>query len=227
MVKGRSRSDLSKTAGPGTPPFTRRGSRGSHGGGGFDGPETDGPSTQTPYRGRERVFGGGNGGENGGMGAGEVATSRVQIPESGICSPSIGEEGVEERVDTHKHASTSWRCGFEWVSALLRSRLRAWDLEDAQGCQCSIDDLYNDPFYFKYVEVEPSDVPHIIGHGGRVIRKIEQTCGVFLALRDIINGGHEMCITGPRPACIVAEFAIELLSNGQHSALETLSSLNL
>ena len=182
---------------------------------------------QTPFGGREEGVGGGKGGGNGGIAAGGGASSRMQIPESGICSPSISEEGVEERVDTHKHASTSWRCGFKWVSALLGSRLRAWDLEDAQGCQCSINDLYNDPFYFKYVEVDPTAVPHIIGRGGKVIRKIEQICGVFLSLRDIINGGHEMCITGPRPACIMAEFAIELLSNGQHSALDTLSSLRL
>ena len=227
MAKGRARSDQLKTAGLGTPPSTHRGSRGSCGGGDFDGPDTGEPSTQTPFRGREKDFGSGTSGENGGMGVGEAAISRMQIPESGICNSSIGEEGEGERVDTHKRASTSWRCGFEWVSALLRSRLRAWDLEDAQGCQCSINDLYNDPFYFKYVEIEPEAVPHIIGRGGRVIRKIEKICGVFLSLRDVVNGGHEMCITGPRPACILAEFAIELLSSEQHSALITLSSLSL
>ena len=217
----------SKTARLGSPPSTRRRSRGSRGGGHFDGLETSGTSEQTPFRGRLEGVSGGRGGGDGGMAAGEGATLRMQIPESGICSPSISEEGVEERVTTHKHATTSWRCGFEWVSALLGRRLRAWDREDVEEFQCSLDELYNGPFCFKYVQVAVYAVPHIIGRKGRVIRKLEQTCGVFLTLRDLGDNSHEMWITGPRPACILVEFAIQLLSSGQHSILTTLSSLNL
>ena len=167
------------------------------------------------------------GGGDGGMATGEDATWRVQIPESGICTPSIGEGEGGERVESHRHASTSWRCGFQWLSALLEKRLRAWDEEDAKEFDCSLDELYNDPFVFHYVEVVGYAVPHIIGRKGRVIRQLEQTCGVFLTLRDIGNDRHQMMITGPRPACILAEFAIQLLCRGQHSVLATLSSLNL
>ena len=96
-----------------------------------------------------------------------------------------------------------------------------------EDCKCTIDDLYVAPFSFKYVEVNASQVPHIIGRGGRVIRQLETVCGVFLTLSDLGDGAHEMLITGPRPACIFAEFAMELLSSGQHSVLTTLSSLCL
>ena len=227
MMKERSGNEQLKAAGQGASPSTRRGSRGSRGGSDFDQPAASGSSTQTPFGVQSEEVSGALGVGDGGMATGRGPTSRMQISKSGICNPSISEGGVEERADTHKHASTSWRCGFKWVSALLRSRLRAWDLEDAQGCECSLDDLYNDPFSFMYVEVKPYAVPHIIGRGGRVIRSIEQTCGVFLAFRDLVNGGHELCITGPRPACILAELAIELLGSGQHSVLITLSSLSL
>ena len=66
-----------------------------------------------------------------------------------------------------------------------------------------------------------------LGVGGRVIRQLETVCGVFLTLTDLTEGLHEMLITGPHPACIFAEFAMELLRSGHHSALATLSSLCL
>ena len=67
--------------------------------------------------------------------------------------------------------------------------------------------------------MEVWNVPHIVGRGGRVIRRIETVCGVFLNLRDFGDGKHEMLISGPRPACIFAEFAMELLSTDHHSVL--------
>ena len=95
----------------------------------------------------------------------------------------------------------------------------------AEDCECSIDELYIEPFSFKYVEVAAHSVPHIIGRGGRIICHLETVCGVFLNLTDFKEGGHGMLISGPRPACIFAEFAIELLSSGHHTILTTLSSL--
>ena len=35
----------------------------------------------------------------------EVVNLRMQIPESRICNPSIGEGNVDERVDSHKKAT--------------------------------------------------------------------------------------------------------------------------
>ena len=182
-------------------------------------------STQTPFEGQEEGVSSRQCGFEGGLAGSEGPNWRKQIPESGICNPSICDEGGEERASSHKHATTSWRCGFEWVAALLKRRLQAWDEEEAAFEECSINELYQKPFADKFVEVW--GVRHIIGRGGRVIRRIETVCGVFLTLRDLGDGRHEMMISGPRPACIFAQFAMELLSSGHHSVLTTLSSLRI
>ena len=226
-MEGRARSEQLKTASLRSTTSPHRGSRGSCGEGGIDGGAVSGQSVQTPYGVQNDGGFGGSCGGVGGMARGEATTSRLQIPKSGICNSSICGESADERAASHKHATTSWRCGFEWVAAVLRSRLRAWDMMVAKDCDCSIDDLYAAPFSFKYVEVDTHNVPHIIGRGGRIIRQLETLCGVFLTLTDLTEGSHEMLITGPRPACIFAEFAMELLSSGHHSSLTTLSSLCL
>ena len=86
---------------------------------------------------------------------------------------------MDERVDSRKKATPSWRCGFGWVSTLLRKLLRAWDELVMEDCECYLDDLYNDQFSFEYVAVEHSAVPHIIGHKGRVIRQLQEVCRVL------------------------------------------------
>ena len=182
-------------------------------------------SAQTPFGGQEEGVSGRKDGVEGGLAGGEGVNLRMQIPKSGICSSSICEESGEERASSHKYATTSWRCGFDWVAALMKRRLQAWDEEEAAIEQWPIAKLYDDPISDKFVEVERDSVAHIIGRGGRVIRRIEAVCGVFLTLRDLPDGKHEMFISGPRPACVLAEFAIEMLCDGHHSVLTTLSSL--
>ena len=149
----------------------------------------------------------------------------MQIPKSGICTSSIGEGSMDERVDSHKQATPSWRCGVGWLSSLLSKVFRVWDELLMEDCECSLDDFCNGPFSLKYVAVEHSAMPHIIGRKGRVNRQLEEVCGVFFTLQDLGDSIHEMFITGPRPSCILAEFAIEMLGSDQHSVLMTLSSL--
>ena len=217
----------SKTASLGTNTSPHRGSRGSRGDGGIDDGAVSGASVQTPFGGQKDGVSGGASGGGGGMARGEASTSGMQIPKSGICSSSICEESGEERASSHKYATTLWRCGFEWVVALLKSRLQAWDEEEAANEEWPIERLYDDPYSEKFVEVLGCTIPHIIGRGGRVIRRIEAVCGVFLTFRDLQDGRHEVFISGPRPACILAEFAIDMLCDGHHSVLTTLSSLRL
>ena len=149
----------------------KRRSCGSCGNGGIHEGAVSGVSVQTPF-----------GGQNEGV-LGGASTSGMQIPKSGICSSSICEESGEERASSHKHATTSGRCGFEWVVALLRTRLKAWDVMVAEDCDSSIDDLYVAPFSFKYVEVDASDVPHIIGCGGVLFANLILYAGCFLPSR--------------------------------------------
>ena len=92
-------------------------------------------SVQTPFRGQEEAVCGGIGGVDGGVVRGEAANSRMQIPKSGICNPSIcaerERESVEERLASHKNATTSWRCGFEWVGCPFEESL------EGLGCGAS------------------------------------------------------------------------------------------
>ena len=151
----------------------------------------------------------------------------MQILESRICSPLIYEESGEERVSSHKYTTTSWLCGFEWVAALLKRHLQAWDEGKVAHEEWSIDKLYDEPFLDKFVEVLALNVPHIIGHKGHVICCIEAVCGLFLTLRELQDGRHDVFTSGPRPTCTLAKFAIEVLCDGHHSVLTTLSSLKL
>ena len=149
MTKGRAHSEQSKTASLGTNTDPHRGSRRSRGDRGIDGCAVSGESVQTPFGVQDDgVLGGASGGGDG-MAREEATTLRLQIPKFGIC-----DESVDERAASYKHATTSWRCGFEWVAAVLRSRLRAWDVMVAKDCECSIDELYATPFKFKYVLVD-------------------------------------------------------------------------
>ena len=225
MNKKQGGSNQWKSAGVQGDTAARRGSRGSRGGEGLNTPAASGWSVQTPLGGCVEDVSKGLRGGNGGIAVEEAGTSRMQIPKSGICTSCIGEGSMDERVDSHKQATLSWRCAVGWLSTLLSKRLRVWDELLMEDCECSLDDLYNGPFSFKYVTVEHSAVPHIIGRKGRVNRQLEEVCGVFLTLQDLGDSMHEMFITGPRPCCILAEFAIEMLGSGQHSVLITLSSL--
>ena len=180
---------------------------------------------QTPLGGSVEDVSRGLSGRNEGIAVDEAATLRMQIPEFGIYTSLIGKGSMDERVDSYRKANPSWRCGFTWMSTLLKKRLRAWDELVMEDYECSLNYLYNDQFSFKYVAVDHSVVSHIIGRRGWVIWKLEDVCGVFLTFQDLGDSMHKMCFTSPRPSCILAEFSIDMLGSGQHSVFTTLSSL--
>lgn len=78
--------------------------------------------------------------------------------------------------------------------------MKAWDVEEAAVEECSIDELCQKQFANKLVEVW--GVPHIIGQGGHVIRRIKAVCGVSLIPQYIGDGKHEILNSGARLACI-------------------------
>ena len=92
----------SKSAGVQGDTAARRGSRGSRGGEGLNTPAASGWSVQTPWGGCVQDVSRGLRGGNGGIAVEEADTSRMQIPKYGICTSSIGEGSMDERVDSHK-----------------------------------------------------------------------------------------------------------------------------
>ena len=121
--------------------------------------------------------------QRGRVGGGEP--SHPQMPKSasvdsypGIASTSSAaarEEG--DRVLSHGQASTSPRCGFQWVARQLQEALdqkRRWDDSTVVGG-------FDDQHYSRHcVEIGRDSIRHVIGVRGRMLRKIEDFCGIFI-----------------------------------------------
>ena len=65
--------------------------------------------------------------------------------------------------------------------------------------------------------------PHIIGRGGRMLRRIEDFCGVFLSLADVSSDVVELTIYGPTRGCALVQFTGEMLTEGVYSVMDTLA----
>ena len=133
------------------------------------------------------------------------------------------EAGISDRTQSHTHASPSPRCGFGWVKEMLGRRLEAWNIEDARDCEdCTLENLATDPWAHKYFIVDREGLPHIIGRGGKMIKAIEDFCGVFFAVHDVNAREAQLLVSGPRSACILAQFICEMITARHFSMLETL-----
>ena len=65
--------------------------------------------------------------------------------------------------------------------------------------------------------------PHVIGRGGRMLRRIEDFCGVFLSLRDVAPDAVELTIFGDLWGCALVRFIGEMLNEGIYSVIDTLA----
>ena len=65
--------------------------------------------------------------------------------------------------------------------------------------------------------------PHVIGRGGRMLRRIEDFCGVFLSLSDVSSEMVELTAYGPSRGCAFVQSIGNMLIEGVYSMLETLA----
>ena len=65
--------------------------------------------------------------------------------------------------------------------------------------------------------------PHIIGRGGRMLRRIEDFCGVFLSLSDVSSEMVEVTIYGTSRGCAMVQFIKDMLIEGVYSVIDTLA----
>ena len=75
------------------------------------------------------------------------------------------------------------------------------------------------------MNIGKTTVRHVIGAGGRMLRKIEDFCGVFIITGDSMDGSCELLLLGLPAACILSDFIIEMLGLGYFPIIETLIRL--
>ena len=188
-----------------------------HGGEGAPRPTESAASSSTAYGvDKSAQQGRGGGGE----------PSHPQMPKSASADSSPGmaprssadARADGDRVHSHGHASTSPRCGFQWVALQLHEALeekRRWDDSTVEGG-------YDDKHYSRHcMEINRASIRHIIGVRGRMLRKIEDFCGVFIMISDY-EDSCEVSLLGLPYACMLGGFIIEMLDQGYYSILEFL-----
>ena len=120
----------------------------------------------------------------------------------------------EGRQGSHKDASLSPRCCFQWVEEHLARTIAK--IEEKK------DILYivNKHLWYSIV-VAKHACWHVISH----IRRLEDLCGVFLFVHDLCSGQVEVQACGPPRGCAFAQFAVEAIAVGCFSILDSLSRL--
>ena len=224
MAKNQSNSVQSKTAGQGAKAENYGGARGSRGGDRFDEPEASGSGVQTPFRGQEEGVLSGRGGGNGGGGWSHL---QMEDPKSGdpgkpsSTGPLPRPLGDEERVGMHATASTSPRCGFQWLESYLAKELDNWRQDELEQSDWGFGE---NGLHYRYKDVASSRLPHIIGRGGRMLRKIEHFSGAFVFILDHGDNVAQVVFAGPPRACLWAKFCVSMIEEGNFSIMESLAS---
>lgn len=74
--------------------------------------------------------------------------------------------------------------------------------------------------------VPQAAVQHLVGRGGRTVRKAKDRLGVIIGIIDAVNDQEaEVTLVGPREKVEIARVALGLLGKGVSSALSRLSGV--
>ena len=110
----------------------------------------------------------------------------------------------QERIHSHRHASSSPRCTFGWL-------LHLHELLEGKGLRSSPQSL----------KVSRSSLRHIVGKGGRMLRRIEDYTGSFISVTDCDEQQGTVRVWGGQGS--LARVVILAISFGFTSALDTIS----
>ena len=111
---------------------------------------------------------------------------------------------TEERIHSHRHASSSPRCAFGWL-------LQLHELLEGKGLRSAPQSL----------KVSRSSLRHIVGKGGRMLRRIEDYTGSFISVTDCDEQQGTVRVWGGQGS--LARVVILAISFGFTSALDTIS----
>ena len=125
---------------------------------------------------------------------------------------------AQARVWSHSAATTSPRCAFRWFVGRLRERQAPLAVVDEGEAPIGDDEMIRHSMTFV-----KSTAPHVIGRGGRMLRRIEDFCGVFLSLFDVSSDTVMLTMYGSMRGCALAQCIGEMLTEGIYSVIDTLA----
>ena len=125
----------------------------------------------------------------------------------------------QARVWSHAAATTSPRCAFKWFAHHLGQLQAPLVAAEEEG----VSPLNENDMIMHQMQFSKRTAPHVIGRGGRMLRRIEDFCGVFLSLRDVAPDAVELTLFGPLRGCALARFIGEMLNEGIYSVIDTLA----
>ena len=120
------------------------------------------------------------------------------------------------RLASHKQAGPSPRCAWGWLEKQLE-KMKAIILEDTEDPE-ALTVAWS-------VEVSRPAVRHIVGRRGKTLQRIEDLCGVFVALQDMGEEHSEVLLWGSAEGVALAEFVVHALGKGMHSILDSFCRL--
>ena len=74
----------------------------------------------------------------------------------------------------------------------------------------------------RFMKVPRGALSRIIDRGGRMIKQLEQVCGVFASVVDTAMPQSLITFVGSPRSILLAEFAVDMLNMGYFSVLESL-----
>ena len=135
---------------------------------------------------------------------------------------SLGRAANVERVASHSKATTSTRCGFQWLETKLKREKEAWMLNDQNEVDEPIDEFNDYTWHYKHKVVPRCRLPHIIGRGGRMLQKLENFLGVFAFIREQADQDPKIVLVGERHSILLGEFIVDMIVVGHFGIMESL-----
>ena len=143
--------------------------------------------------------------------------------DNGAVGTSLGSVADIERMASHSKATTSLRCGFQWLSDKLRDDKEGWIADDENEANENIDEFTDYAWHYKYKAVPRSRLRHVIGRGGRMLQKIESFLGVFAFVREDASGDPKVVFVGQRHAIVLGDFIVNMILMGHYTIMESLA----
>ena len=136
---------------------------------------------------------------------------------------SPGRGADMERMASHYKASTSLRCGFQWLEKKLKEDKEAWMINDQNDTDETIDEFNDYAWHYRRKAIPRSRLRHVIGRGGRMLHKLERFLGVFAFVKDTANDDPKIVLVGQRHGVVLGEFIVNMIIMGHYTIMESLA----